>query len=163
MPSYTQESFFEIFGRPEITGRSTVDNFYRGLKSYLEFETEVVGNLPIEVNEDFTLKITVSNTAEAETPWISFDNPRVSVQGTYYAQSKEGGSVDRAFPDTKLGPGESSEIEVPMHAEHAINPANGAYQEELVATVLLWANFSFGPYSYINKIGSVLHNIEPVY
>jgi hypothetical protein len=102
----------------------SADELYDSIRGYLRVTSRVVSKAggDINVDEKFTLRFTGSNSCPAEwIPWwkqpdIIFDNPRVFVRGTIFAEPV-GGATWHNLPDKRLYPGESSSVDIEFEAK----------------------------------------------
>ena len=100
------------------------DDLYDSIRSYLRVTSRVVSKVGslINVGEKFTLRFTGSNSCPVEfiprwkQPDIIFDNPRVFVRGTLFAEPV-GGETWHNLPDQRLWPGESSSVDIEFEAK----------------------------------------------
>ena len=100
------------------------DDLYDSIRGYLRLTSRVVSKVGkyIQVGEKFTLRFTGINSCPAEwIPWwkqpdIIFDNPRILVLGTIFAEPV-GGETWHNLPDNRLYPGESSSVDIEFEAK----------------------------------------------
>jgi hypothetical protein len=116
----------------------SADSLYDNIRSYLRLTSRVVSKVgnQINVGEKFTLKFTASNAAYAANlvgkPRIVFDNPRIYVKGTAYAEPVTG-TAWHNLPDTKLFPGESTSVNIEFKAKKDLGWWDDIWSEEHVA------------------------------
>ena len=117
----------------------SADDLYDNLRSYLRLSTRVIDRegQNINVREDFTVRITVTNTAYAANkvgqPTIVFNNPMVYVDRTQYVRPHDGGWHGLGGD---LWPGESASVDLEFTATSEIgNIFVDLFDEWLVAIV----------------------------
>lgn len=100
------------------------DALYDSIRSNLRVNARVISltGSRIDVGEKFTLRFTGTNFCPAEwIPWwkqpdIIFDNVRIFVRGTDYAEPVTGAGWHN-LPDQRLYPGESSHVDIEFEAK----------------------------------------------
>ena len=104
-------------------GTSTIEAFLQELSQYLHLTKSVILKQggQINVDENFTVRFTLTNTAPVGRPLIRFKKPRLQLLKTVYARPimPDGSVVDGLgadFPDTTLEPGEATTLDIPMLA-----------------------------------------------
>jgi len=116
----------------------SADSLYDNIRSYLRLTSRVVSKVGNQINigEKFTLRFTGSNSAYAANlvgkPRIVFNNPRIYVQGTAYAEPVNG-SAWHNLPDKTLFPGESSSVDIEFQAKKELGWWADFFSEEHVA------------------------------
>ena len=104
---------------------SVADDLYDSIRGYLRVVGRLLpreGQTEVNVGERFKIRFTGSNTCPQEwVPWwkqpdVIFDNPRILVEGTVFAEPVAGNAWHR-LPDTRLRPGEASYVDVEFEAK----------------------------------------------
>lgn len=117
----------------------SADSLYDDIRSYLRLTSRVVSKVGslINVGEEFTLRFTGSNSAYAANlvgkPRIVFDNARIFVQGTSYAEPVNGAAWYN-LPDTELFPNESSSVDIKFKAKKELGWWDDIWSAEHVAS-----------------------------
>ena len=145
----------------------SADSLYDNIRGYLRVTARVIGKAgnDINVDEQFTIRVTGSNTAYAANlvgkPRIVFDRPRVFVEGTQYTNVVGG---DRWFdlPDQELFPGEASSVDVVLVATSEIsNWFIDLFQQERIANVWIRADLDQNRFFEIWNYREFSEEIEP--
>jgi hypothetical protein len=145
----------------------SADSLYDDIRSFLRVAARVIRKEggDINVDEEFTIRITGSNTAYAANlvgrPRIVFDRPRVYVEGTQYTDVAEG---DRWFdlPDQELFPGEASSVDVQLVATSEISGwLADLFAEERIANVWINADLDQDRFFQIWNYREFSEEIEP--
>lgn len=101
-------------------------SLYDNVRSYLRVSARVIvkRGQDINVGEEFTVRVTVSNTAYSanlvERPRIVFDRARVFVEASEFTQVIDGNRWF-ALPDQELFPGEATSVDIQFRATSEIS------------------------------------------
>lgn len=145
----------------------SAESLYDNIRGYLRVTARVVDKVGdnINVREEFTIRVTGSNTAYAANlvgkPRIVFDRPRVFVEGTQYTDVVGG---DRWFnlPDQELWPGEASAVDVRLVATTEISSwFVDLFQQEKIANVWIQADLDQDRFFQIWNYLEFSEEIEP--
>ncbi len=145
----------------------SADSLYDNIRGYLRVTarvTDKTGN-DINVGEQFTLRVTGSNTAYAANlvgkPRIVFDRPRVYVEGTQYTDVV-GGNRWFDLPDPELWPGEASSVNVDLEATSEIASFwVDLFVQERIANVWIRADLDQNRFFQIWNYREFAEEIEP--
>jgi len=117
------------------------------------------------VGDKFTLRFTGSNAAYAPSvskPRIVFDNVRICVAGTDYAQPIKG-TAWYFLPETKLFPGESSSVDVEFEAKKDMHWMADLENEEHVARAWIRGDLDQNKFFQIWNYFNIYEEIESWY
>lgn len=144
---------------------TTVD-LYRSFRGHLRLSYRLVertGN-DVNVGEKFTMRFTVANMAPnptpTENPIIVFNDAHVIVAATRFATPVAGAQVNIAVRDTRLFPGESSFVDIPMEALRDLPFWEDLFSAEHVANAWAFADVDVQEYFRIWQDRNVFQEIE---
>ena len=144
----------------------SADSLYDNIRGYLRLTSRVVSKVgnDINVGENFTLRFTGSNSAYSATkvgqPRIVFDNVRIFVEGTAYAQPVRG-SAWHNLPDTELFPGEASSVDIEFEALRDLGWWDDIWNAEHVAKAWILGGLDQDRFFQIWNYIDVREEIDP--
>jgi len=144
----------------------SANSLYDNIRGYLRVSARVVKKVGDLINEkeQFTLRITVSNTAYSGTPvgnpWIIFRGAQVYVEGTAYA-APSGGNTWHNLPDAHLYPGEATHVDVQFTAKHNMGGIPDWFLAESVAKVWVKADLDQNRFFEVWNYKSFSEEIAP--
>lgn len=140
---------------------------WRDFRNFLKITHRVIrkeGN-GINVGENFTLRITVTNTASGSSchngrPQIQFRNIQVGIGSTRFARPASGSSVNVSLNDQLLTPGDSGSVDVQMTAIDDLPGFSDWFEEEHAATVSVHADLDQNAYFRICQHQHIRQEID---
>jgi len=152
---------------------STATDLYSSFRDYLKvtFRATAQGNDEIiNVNERFTLRVTVENIAPDDFPFknpkIHFRNLRATIQATEFAtpldaQNNPNNAANEQFGQQVLTPGEQSSVTVNMRALRNLGDGSDIFGKEQIAHVQIRATIDQDAFFQVRKAIDPEAEVEP--
>jgi hypothetical protein len=149
---------------------SLLNDLYNELGNFLTFSSRIADKTGqhINVGEEFTLRLTINNTAARSYPWVRFTELWVRVDSATHARPRDGRNGLFVVPlqTTTVDPGDSISVDVIMVAtgnmgHDFFGAIADIFNQEYVANVRLSARVDPGLLFTVNKDQRVYDEIEP--